>query len=209
MRLVTRPERIASSRSTLPTARAPPEALIDEPETFELFLERGGKNAERFRRPLLISVRGHHHGDDEIALEAQEHVPQNQPLSARGLESRRRVEQGWIREITRHWTEDRRGAFPRQWMRASLRMNLGKADVRKLRLRSGTALAPQTNGMARVLSVERFEARKRASNRAFNSAVKCACTLQGPRMLVAIDSAARAFARARPNRPLRPLPGRS
>lgn len=209
MRLVTRPERIASIRSTLPTARAPPEALIDEPETFELFLEGGGKNAERFRRPLLISVRGHHHGDDEIPLEAQEHVPQNQPFSARGLESRRWVEQGRIREITRHWTEDRRGAFSRQWMRASLRMNPRKAAVRKLRPHSGTALAPQTNGMARVLTVERFEARKRASHRAFNSAVKCACTLRGLRMLVAIDPAETRRARVRGRWPLRPVPGRS
>jgi len=52
---------------------------------------------------------------------------------------------------------------------------------------SGTPLAPQTNGMATVLSVERFEASKRSRGLAFKCAVKCACTRRGARMLGARD----------------------
>lgn len=92
MRLLTRPDRIALNRRTLPTARAPPEALVDEPESFELFLERGWKNAERLGRALLIAVRGDHHRDNEIPLEAQEHVPQNQTFAAQGFKALLRLE---------------------------------------------------------------------------------------------------------------------
>src|SRR5262245_18978341 len=72
MRLGVRSSRIAWNRSALPLARAPPEALVDELEPFQLFLECGRKNAEGFGRALLVAVRGHHHGEDEIVLEAQE-----------------------------------------------------------------------------------------------------------------------------------------
>ena len=138
-----RPDRIALDRSTLPTARAPPEALVDEPETFELFLKRGWKNAEGFGRALLIAVRGHHHRDNQIPLEAQKHVSQNQTLSARGFETRRGVEQDWIREVTRHSTQNRRGAFSRQWMGASLRMNLRKGAVKELCVIQARCLLPK------------------------------------------------------------------
>jgi len=90
---LTRLERLAGNRRALP--RAPPLslALVDEPEPFQLFLERGRKNAERFGRAPLIAIRRDEDSENQIPLEAQEHVPQNHALSARGFRTRGRLEQ--------------------------------------------------------------------------------------------------------------------
>jgi hypothetical protein len=90
---LTRLERLAGNRRALPRAPALSLALIDEPEPFQLFLERGRKNAEGFGRALLIAICRDEHGEDHVPLEAQEHVPQNQALSARGFRTRCRLEQ--------------------------------------------------------------------------------------------------------------------
>jgi hypothetical protein len=68
-----------------------------------------------------------------------------------------------------------------------------KGRCQKFARESGTPLAPQTNGMSAVLSVERFEASKEACILTFNSALKYACKLEGPRMLGAMDGRERAI----------------
>jgi len=200
-------ERLAWNRRALPRAPALSRALVDEPEPFQLFLERGRKNAERFGRALLIAIRRDEHGENQIPLEAQEHVPQNQTLSAEEFRARGRLEQGWIREVARHWRQDRRGASSRQWRRGSLRMNLRKEKVKEGRANSGTPLAPQTNGMTAVLSVERLGASKRGSSLAFNVAMKCACTLRSARILVARRDREHAVVRETSSVPVRPISG--
>jgi len=90
--LETRRDRIALSGAALPTARATPKALVDQSEPFQLFLERGRKNAERFGGAFLIAVRGHQDREDQIPLEAVKHLAQNQTLSARGFNTRLRFE---------------------------------------------------------------------------------------------------------------------
>ena len=90
--LETRPDRIALDGAALPTTRASPKALVDKPEPFQLFLERGRKNAERFGGAFLIAARGDQHREDQIPLEAVKHVAQNQTLSARGFKTRMRFE---------------------------------------------------------------------------------------------------------------------
>ncbi len=97
-----KPVRITRGRAALPTARVPPWALVDEAEPFQLFLERGRQDAERFGGAFLIAIGGQKDREDQIPLEAQEHVAKNQTLSARGCEVRGGVVEGWFREMARH-----------------------------------------------------------------------------------------------------------
>ena len=184
MGLLKRPGRIALNDAALPTARASPKALVDEAEPLELFLEGGRQDAERLRGALLIAARRHQDGEDQIALEALKDVAQNQTLRALGFKTRMRFEERWIHVTVRHWRQDRAGAFARQWKDHSLRMNLRDQEIVR---ESGTSLAPQTNGMELVLSLERWRGRAAFKARAFNSAMKCACSSGGPRMLGAMS----------------------
>ena len=176
--LVTRPDRVALNRRASPTTHPPPETLVNNPKPFQLFLERGWKNAECESRALLIAAGCEQHGHNQISLEIHKDVSQNQALRGAGFSTRLQFERGWLGKITRHSRQNGTTGFASQWMKHSLRIESRWPF-------SGTALAAPRDGMTFVLSLEHSMPKVSHSRGLFKKSVNSWCTLLRPGMLAA------------------------
>lgn len=93
-------------------ACGPAEALTQEPEPLQLFLECGRENAEGDRCSFLVSARGQERRDDEAPLETGQKVSKHQAV-ARYFDFGSRIDRRPFRKVARHaWPgSDRREKY--------------------------------------------------------------------------------------------------